>query len=74
MGDQNSAADLLHLLHELFWAEVHLIPLWEIDEVLVYRKNIRGVSERPVSTYQKIERWKALWFSGVTVTSQGSPG
>jgi hypothetical protein len=63
VGDQSSAAELLHLLHELFWAEVHLIPLWEIDETLVYRKNIRGVPERPVSTYQKIERWKVEpWF------------
>jgi ABC-type transport system substrate-binding protein len=64
VGDLSSATEQLHLFHELFWAEVHLIPLWELDDVLVYRKHVRGVLERPVSTYQKIERWKVdPWFS-----------
>jgi ABC-type transport system substrate-binding protein len=64
VGDLSSATELLHLFHELFWAEVHLIPLWELDDVLVYRKHVRGVPDRPVSTYQKIERWKVEpWFS-----------
>ncbi|MBS0266184.1 MAG: hypothetical protein JSS02_29915 [Planctomycetes bacterium] len=63
VGDFSSATELLHHFHELFWAEVHLIPLWEIDDLLVYRKQIRGVPERPVSTYQKIERWKVEpWY------------
>ena len=64
VGDMASATALLHKFHELFWAEVHLIPLWELDDVLVYRKHVRGVPERPISTYQKIERWKVEpWFS-----------
>lgn len=64
VGDLTSATELLHGFHELFWAEVHLIPLWELDDVLVYRKHIRGVPERPVSTYQRVERWKVEpWFS-----------
>ncbi|MBI3866328.1 MAG: hypothetical protein HY290_30985 [Planctomycetia bacterium] len=64
VGDRSSATSLLHLLHEQFWAEVHLIPLWELDDVMVYRKHVRGVPERPVTAYQKIERWKVdPWFS-----------
>ena len=47
-----------------FWAEVHLIPLWEVDDVMVYRKNVRGVPDRPVEPYQRVERWK----SGLTIT------
>jgi tetratricopeptide (TPR) repeat protein len=63
-GDGKTAERLLHRLHEQFWAEVHLIPLWEIDDVLVYRKNIRGVPERPLGAYQKIERWRVEpWFT-----------
>ena len=62
-GDGRTAENWLHRLHEQFWAEVHLIPLWEIDNVLVYRKTIRGVPEHPVTSYQKIERWRVEpWF------------
>ena len=63
VGDGKTAEDWLHRLHEQFWAEVHLIPLWEIDNILVYRKTIRGVPEHPVTSYQKIERWRVEpWF------------
>lgn len=62
-GDWGTAGRLLHRLHKQFWAEVHLIPLWEIDDVLVYRKNVRGVPERPMNAYQRIEHWKVEpWF------------
>ena len=63
-GDWQIAERLLHRLHRQFWAEVHLIPLWEIDDALVYRKNVRGIPERPLAPYQRIERWKIEpWFS-----------
>jgi ABC-type transport system substrate-binding protein len=64
VGDWKSATDMLHYLHRQFWAEVHLIPLWEIDDVMVYRKHVRGVPDRPVEPYQRIERWKVEpWFT-----------
>ncbi|MGE5193926.1 MAG: ABC transporter substrate-binding protein [Deltaproteobacteria bacterium] len=64
VGDWERAERLLHRLHKQFWAEVHLIPLWEIDDVMVYRKNIRGVPERPAGPYQRIERWKIEpWYA-----------
>jgi ABC-type transport system substrate-binding protein len=63
VGDGKTAENWLHRLHEQFWAEVHLIPLWEIDNVQVFRKTIRGVPDHPVSTYQKIEHWRVEpWF------------
>jgi ABC-type transport system substrate-binding protein len=64
VGDWKSATDMLHYLQRQFWAEVHLIPLWEIDDVMVYRKHVRGVPERPASAYQRVERWKVEpWFT-----------
>jgi hypothetical protein len=64
VGDWDSAERLLHRLHKQFWAEVHLIPLWEIDDVMVYRHNVRGIPERPVGPYQRIGQWKIEpWFS-----------
>jgi hypothetical protein len=64
VGDWESAERLLHRLHKQFWAEVHLIPLWEIDDVMVYRHNVRGIPERPVEPYQRIGQWKIEpWFS-----------
>jgi hypothetical protein len=64
VGDGRTAENLLHRLHEQFWAEVHLIPLWEIDNLMIYRKTIRGVPDRPVTSFQRIERWRVEpWFS-----------
>ena len=64
VGDGRTAENLLHRLHEQFWAEVHLIPLWEIDNFMIYRKTIRGVPDRPVTSFQRIERWRVEpWFS-----------
>ncbi|MSR57510.1 MAG: hypothetical protein EXS05_07545 [Planctomycetaceae bacterium] len=64
VGDWRTAEQLLNKLHRQFWAEVHLIPLWEIDEHFVARKNIRNIPDRPLWPYQAIERWKVEpWFS-----------
>ncbi len=64
VGDWNTAKEMLNYLHRQFWAEVHLIPLWEIDNVMVYRKHVRGVPDRPVEPYQRVERWKVEpWFT-----------
>jgi ABC-type transport system substrate-binding protein len=64
VGDWETAERLFYRLHRQLWAEVHLIPLWEIDDVMVYRKNIRGVPERPAGPYQRIERWKVEpWYA-----------
>lgn len=63
-GDWSDAESILRRLHRQLWAEVHLIPLWEIDQFVVLRKNVRGVPVRPVGPYQHAERWKVeSWFA-----------
>jgi ABC-type transport system substrate-binding protein len=64
VGDWRSAEQLLHKLHRQFWAEVHLIPLWEVEETYVVRKNLRNLPEHALHPYQGIERWKVdPWYS-----------
>lgn len=56
-GDWTSAERILHEMHRQLWAEVTLIPLWELDDFLVVRSTVRDVPSRPMTTYQGIERW-----------------
>jgi hypothetical protein len=61
--DWNSATDILKRLHRMLIEEVLIIPLWEVDDFLVIRKNITGVPKRPMHTYQSIELWKVnSWY------------
>lgn len=63
VGDWRSAEQLLHNLHRQFASEVYLLPLWEIEQHRALRKTIRDAPERPLSTYQSVERWKVEpWF------------
>jgi len=41
-----------HLAHE-----AALIPLWEIDQATIYRKNLRGFPVAPVYSYDNIDAW-----------------
>lgn len=62
-GDTQTATRLLKKLHEHLQAEVELIPLWEVDEHFVMRKNTRGYPLKPVHPYQNIETWITdAWF------------
>ena len=47
----------LFTIHNHIAAEAFLIPLWEVDDFAVWRKSIIGMPERPLSTYQNVERW-----------------
>jgi ABC-type transport system substrate-binding protein len=63
IGDWGQAVRATSRLHQHLWAEVLLIPLWEVDEYLVYRKNIRGVPVSPVNVYDQVDRWVVeAWF------------
>jgi len=53
-GDFGSAELLLHRIHRQLWAELPMIPLWELSQVMVVRKNIRGLPPRPFITYDTI--------------------
>jgi len=56
-NDWRSAIEQLRRLHRLLWAEVQLIPLWEVDEFSVYRRHIEGYKSDGVHPYQNIDRW-----------------
>ncbi len=55
--DSTRSRALLRKLHRQLYAQGHLIPLWEVDDFVVFRKNIGNFGVRPVSPYQGIERW-----------------
>ncbi len=50
----------LHRLHKDLQTEAYVLPLWEVDEFFVMRKNISGLPEHPVSLYQDVEQWIQL--------------
>lgn len=47
----------MHVLHRHLAAQAYLIPLWEVDDFVAFRKTVSGYSERPVSIYQNLDRW-----------------
>jgi|GEM_PF-425499 len=51
------AQSRLFTIHNHIAAEAFLIPLWEVDDFAVWRKTILGTPDRPLSTYQNVERW-----------------
>lgn len=51
------AQDKLFTIHNHIAAQAFIIPLWEVDDYGVFRRNISGVPEQLMSTYQNIERW-----------------
>lgn len=57
VGSWEAAMAVCHRLQEHLQAEALVIPLWEVDEYQVIRKNIRGFSSRPVHPYQYVEQW-----------------
>ena len=52
-------------LHAHLFSEVECIPLWEIDDAIVLRKNIHDFpAVRFVNSYQDVERWIVQpWYS-----------
>jgi len=47
----------LATIHKHIAAEAFLIPLWEVDDFAVWKKSVIGTPDRPMSTYQNVERW-----------------
>ena len=63
IGDWSNAVQATKRLHRHLWSEVMVIPLWEVDQYLVYRKNIRNVPVSPVHAYDEIDRWVVeAWY------------
>ena len=62
--DFNSSVRMLRGLHFRLNELVHVIPLWEVDDVIVIRKNIQGFPPRLVDPYHNVEKWKVgAWYS-----------
>lgn len=61
-GDWKSALGILERLHAQLWQEVRWVPLWEVEEFFLVRKNIarpplRSHQSGPLHIYQDIEEW-----------------
>lgn len=66
-GDWNTAVTLLHALQQHLYAEAEYIPLWELKDYLVVRKNIRGMPGSPMHPYHNVERWVSQsWYPSDT--------
>lgn len=55
--DWTTAVRQLHRLLEDLLVEARYIPLWEIDEFLVARRQLLGIPDRPMFVYDDVERW-----------------
>ncbi|MEZ6059865.1 MAG: ABC transporter substrate-binding protein [Planctomycetaceae bacterium] len=51
------AQEKLFQIHRHIAAQAFLIPLWEVDDFIAFRRNVNGFETRPVTTYQDVERW-----------------
>lgn len=61
--DWSLAVRLLQKIQAEFLIEARWLPLWEVDEWLLARKRITGLSERPMHAYQYLERWTVQsWY------------
>ena len=61
--DINAAIDMLRRLHFRLNEFQLCVPLWEIDDVMVIRKNILGVPPGALHPFHNLERWIVQpWF------------
>ena len=55
--DFNSSVEMLQRLHFRLHQLVHIVPLWEIDDVIVIRNNNQGFPAGLIHPYQNVEQW-----------------
>ena len=61
--DWARAVDRVRKLHDHLEKETLVIPLWEVDDYLAMRKDVKAFRNRvfePVHTYQNIEQWTII--------------
>lgn len=56
-ADWATTVTTVHELHRQLAETVQLLPLWELDDALVFRNTIRGIPDSPLHTYQDFELW-----------------
>lgn len=57
VSDIRAAQAQLRELHASLAREVIMIPLWEVDEFAIFRKNVRGFPKELVHPYHGIDEW-----------------
>ena len=57
VADWSTTVASLQELHRELAETVQLIPLWEIDDAMVFRKTLRGIPEAPLHPYHDVELW-----------------
>ncbi|WP_437191924.1 ABC transporter substrate-binding protein [Planctomicrobium sp. SH527] len=63
-GSPSVITNSLKDLNRLLVTNTTLIPLWEVDQFLIVRKNIRGFSQQPVHSLQNIDDWtQDAWYA-----------
>ncbi len=50
--------DALQDMHRVINYHLPLLPLWQVTDKFVLRKNIEGVGNQPISLYQSIRSWR----------------
>jgi hypothetical protein len=61
--DWVSAKKLLHRVESELLVEMRYVPLWEVDEFFVVRRNLSGLPSRLMHPYQDVERWTlSSWY------------
>ncbi|MDA1013456.1 MAG: ABC transporter substrate-binding protein [Planctomycetota bacterium] len=53
----HEARDRVRELHRHLWSEAYMIPLWEIDNYMAFRKQVNGFKTTPLSAYDGISQW-----------------
>lgn len=45
-------------LHSLVDGHLPVMPLWQMSDVMAYRKKVQGIGQRPLTLYQGLDRWR----------------
>jgi hypothetical protein len=51
-------AEKLREIHQIAFADVAVIPLWQLTDHYAYHTGVQGIEPKPVSLYQNVERWR----------------
>jgi ABC-type transport system substrate-binding protein len=57
-SDWPKIRDLLRGLHRIVHDDVAVVPLWQLLDFYAYRKNVKGIGEKPFTLYQNLEQWQ----------------
>jgi hypothetical protein len=56
-ADWSTTVSTVQELHRQLADTVQLLPLWELDDAIVFRNTLRGIPNAPLHTYQDFELW-----------------